>query len=209
MGKMDGYRDMAMYLSVMYQAACYDADGVLEDGGGGRIFVLVRRVGCSGRLPAPRSVQVAAPRSAGSYSRPVQIDGDAVSMTEPGYPKLQGLGRGRRKVDRVCVMKLWSQAPKQDSSKTLAVNSFPLAGNGKPNLPSAFPSSLLSRSPSVSLSKLPRQHGSHSAHRRGPKRRPKLRASLETRSVSVLFTQRAHGTAQACGRGVPRKYMVS
>lgn len=33
MGKMDGYRDMAMYLSVMYQAACYDADGVLEDGG--------------------------------------------------------------------------------------------------------------------------------------------------------------------------------
>lgn len=83
--------------------------------GGRRISVLVRCVDCSGRLPAPRSVQVAGHRSAGSCSRPVQTDGDAVSMTEPGYPKLQGLGRRRRKVDRVCVMKLWSQGPKVPS----------------------------------------------------------------------------------------------
>lgn len=31
----DGYRDMAMYLTAMYQAACYDADGELGEGGGG------------------------------------------------------------------------------------------------------------------------------------------------------------------------------
>lgn len=32
----DGYRDMTMYLNVMYQAVCYDADGIKvcwEEGG--------------------------------------------------------------------------------------------------------------------------------------------------------------------------------
>lgn len=29
----DGYRDMAMYLTAMYQSVCYDADSVLEEGG--------------------------------------------------------------------------------------------------------------------------------------------------------------------------------
>lgn len=37
-----GYRDMAMYLSVIHvQPVCYDTDGVLGEGGCG-IFALVR-----------------------------------------------------------------------------------------------------------------------------------------------------------------------
>lgn len=81
---------MAMYFNV-YQAVCYDADSVLEEGGPVKFFVLVRCM--YGLLRSAASSQVrAGRRSAGSYSRLVQIDGDAVSMTDAGYPKLQGLG---------------------------------------------------------------------------------------------------------------------
>lgn len=88
---------MAMYLTAMYQAVCYDADGVL--GGGGGRFVLVRCM--YGLLRSTARCQVGAGRRSQVTGRQdlvhgrSKIDGDAVSMTEGGYPKLQGLGEGK------------------------------------------------------------------------------------------------------------------
>ena len=50
----------------------------------------------------PGRCRFAGQQGAGSYSRPVQIDRDAVSMTEAGHPKLQGRDWEKKaKVDRV------------------------------------------------------------------------------------------------------------
>lgn len=85
-------------------------------------------------------------------------------------------------------MKLWSQAPslpkQSSSSKTLAVTQSPSLIMESRTLPLPFSSSLFARSLSVSVS-LEATTGP-TRPTGGVLRRPKLRASLEALSVSVL-----------------------
>lgn len=103
---------MAMYFTIKYQAVCYDADSVLGEGGGwvvessvlaSQMYVRAAQVGYQlpGRSVGRCRSQLAGHRSAGSYSRPVQIDGDAVSMTRGRASEVAGTGAKKAKVDRV------------------------------------------------------------------------------------------------------------
>lgn len=77
---MGSGQDMAMYLTAMYQAVCYDADGVLGEGGGGR-FVLVR---CMYGLPRSTArCQVGAGRRSQVTGRQDLIHGRSRSMGMP------------------------------------------------------------------------------------------------------------------------------
>lgn len=124
-----------------------------------QMYVRTAQVDCP--LPGRCRSEVAGYRSAGSYSRPVQIDGDAVSMTEGGYPKLQGLGEGKSGPG---LMKLWS--PKQQARHGSLSNLSRCYW--KADVPCAFFASLSPARP-LSLCLSRSYHGSHSAHRRDPK----------------------------------------
>lgn len=98
---------MAMYFTVMYQTKQYamTRTACWEKGVGGGILVLVRCMYGLLRLTTSFQVvagqQIAGHRWAGSYSRPVQIDGDAVSMTRGRVSEAAWTGVKEAKVDHV------------------------------------------------------------------------------------------------------------
>lgn len=154
---------------------------------GSGIFVLVR---CAyGLLRLTTSFQVGAgrrPQVAGSYPRPAQIDGDVVSMTEAGYPKLQRLGEEAKSGPAGCDEAL---VPQASQLQDIAVSPSLTMESRRSLCPFLRPPRPLALSLCVSLSLSIEATTGPLGPRAGFQRRAKLRASLEARSGSVLYTQ--------------------